>query len=250
MRVKKDWYKKFFKDSFYNPASPAAVEHAPEEAAFVMRVLGLKKRAKILDLCCGPGRHSVLLAEKGFDVTGFDFSKEYLAQAEQKAERAGARIKFIHGDMRRLKFKNEFDAAINMFTSFGYFRNFKDDIRVLKGINKSLKHKGLLLMDIKNGESLRWNFSPRDWYEENGAFYLEERAFKPGTKNMLQCRRVKIAPGGKMQGRFFEIRVYNKKSLSIALSKAGFIPLKFWGGFDGQKLSDKTKRLIVLAKKQ
>ena len=63
MKVPREWHKNLFKNSFYNPASPAAVAKAPLEAAFALKRLRLKKGAKLLDLCCGPGRHAILLAK-------------------------------------------------------------------------------------------------------------------------------------------------------------------------------------------
>jgi ubiquinone/menaquinone biosynthesis C-methylase UbiE len=246
VKVPREWHKNFFKTSFYNPASPAAVAKAPMEAAFVLKQLRLKKGEKLLDLCCGPARHSILLAKKGLNVTGYDFSSDYLKEAAAKAKKAKIKLTLLRGDMRRLKFKGEFDAVINLFTSFGYFRKFSDDIKTLKGISRALKPDGLFMIDIIHGDFVRNNFRARNWMElEDGSYHLEEAQLtKDGVLNTWT--RIKK---GKVQEKSFFSRLYSKSRMIAAMRQAGLAPLKLWGSFSGAKLTDKTNRLIVLAVK-
>lgn len=246
IKVSREWHKSFFKNSFYNPASPAAVAKAPMEAAFVLRQLRLKRGAKLLDLCCGPARHAIPLAKKGLAVTGYDFSADYLKEAGAKARKAKVKLTLLRGDMRRLKFKNEFDAVINLFTSFGYFRRFSDDIKTLKGISRALKPGGFFMIDIIHGAFVRKNFAGRNWAElEDGSYHLEEAALtKDGVINAWT--RIK---NGKVRKRSFFSRLYSRPRITAALRQAGLTPLKFWGSFSGARLTPKTNRLIVLARK-
>lgn len=247
MKPASDWQSGFFKNSFYNPASPAAVAHAPAEAAFVLKQLKLKKGAALLDLCCGPGRHAVEFARKGLLVTGVDFSGEYLKEAAARAKKKRVPLRLLRSDMRRLKFRNEFDAAVNLFTSFGYFLKFSDDLKTLKGVSRSLRPGGLFLIDIINGDLIRRNFTPRDWHDLGDHYLLEaRRPFKDGQVNTWTRIDKKT---GRIQARTFFDRMYDKRSLTAALKKAGLQPLKFWGGFDGRPLSARTVRLICLARK-
>ncbi|HBA59525.1 MAG TPA: hypothetical protein DCZ92_01620 [Elusimicrobia bacterium] len=247
MRPSAGWYKNFFKNSFYNPASPAAVKKAPDEARFVLKQLGLCRGEALLDLCCGPGRHAVEFAGKGLNVTGFDFSAEYLREAAARAKKKKVSLRLVRGDMRALKFREEFDAAVNLFTSFGYFLNFSDDLKTLKGAARALKPGGLFLIDIVNGECVRKGFVPRNWWDMGDHYHLEELeltrdgAFNTWTKIMKRT--------GKAQTKSFFSRLYTRERLGAALEKAGLKPLKFWGGFKGQPLSEDSIRLIVLAKK-
>jgi len=246
MKVPHEWHKDFFKNPFYNPASPAAMSKAPMEVKFLLKHLNLKKGDKLLDLCCGPARHAILLAKKGMDVTGYDYSADYLKEAKIKAKKAGVRLTLVRGDMRRLKFKDTFDAVINLFTSFGYFQRFSDDMRTLKGAARALKPGGILIIDIVHGDYVRKNFRARNWMRlENGAYHLEDAALtKDGTLNAWT-----IIGEGKTRTRNFFSRLYSKGRMSTALRKAGLEPLKFWGSFSGDKLTDKTDRMIVLAVK-
>lgn len=246
MKVSHEWHKSFFKNSFYNPASPAAVAKAPQEIAFVLKKLKLKKGAKVLDLCCGPARHSVLLAKKGFEVTGYDYSAEYLKEAAQRTKKAKVKLRLMRGDMRRLKFTGDFDAAINLFTSFGYFQRKSDDIKTLKGAARALKPGGKFIIDIINGDFVHAHFRPRNWQElKDGSYHLEESAYhKDGIIN--HWTRIK---NGKILKRSFFSRMYTRKTMSAALRRAGLKPLKFWGSFQGAPLTPARNRLIVLAKK-
>ncbi|MCX5785974.1 MAG: class I SAM-dependent methyltransferase [Elusimicrobia bacterium] len=247
MKLKNDWHKDFFNNSFYNPASPAAVEKAPSEALFVLRQLKLKKGAALLDLCCGPGRHSVEFAKKGMAVTGYDFSKDYLKEAAARAKKRKVKLRLVRGDMRELKHKNEFDAAVNLFTSFGYFQKFSDDLKVLKGLSRALKPGGRLMIDVVHGDFVRAHFRPRNWTElPGGGFHLEKTLFQKSRKGVFNTWTILI-PGKKPASRSFYTRLYDKKSMSAALKTAGLRPLKFWGSFKGRPLTPKRNRLIVLA---
>ena len=242
-----EWHKSFFKNSFYNPASETAVAKAPAEAAFVLKQLKLKKGSALLDLCCGPGRHAVEFASRGLAVTGYDFSREYLAEAAARAQKKRVALRLLRGDMRELKFSGEFDAVVNMFTSFGYFPRLSDDIKTLKGIARALKPGGLFLIDVVNGDFIMSRFVPRDWHDLGDHYLLETR--EPDRDGIFNTW-VKIDKrSGRIQEKTFFNRIYGRATLTAALRRAGLKPLKFWGGFRGEKLSDGSIRLICLVKK-
>ncbi|HCC47497.1 MAG TPA: hypothetical protein DEQ38_05185 [Elusimicrobia bacterium] len=247
MKARPEWHKDFFKNSFYNPASPAAVAKAPAEAAFVLRQLKLKKGSALLDLCCGPGRHAVEFARRGLAVTGLDFSAEYLKEAAARARAKRVKVRLLRGDMRRLKFCGEFDAVVNLFTSFGYFQKFSDDLKTLKGAARALKPGGLFLIDIVNGAFVRRNFKPRGWGEMEDHFLLESIALTPDGAQNTWIRLPK--KGGKPLVRFFFNRLYDRARLAAALRKAGLKPLKFWGNFRGDPLTVRRNRILCLARK-
>lgn len=247
MRARPDWPRGFFVNSFYNPASPAAVAHAPAEAAFVLGRLKLKKGAALLDLCCGPGRHAVEFARGGLAVTGVDLSPEYLREAAARAKKKKVPLRLLRGDMRKLEFKGGFDAAVNLFTSFGYFLKFSDDLKTLKGVARALEPGGLFLIDLINGDFIRSRFSPRDWHDMGDHYLLEDRELD-GDGLWNTWTRIDKR-GGRVSSRAFFNRLYGRARLSDALERSGLRPLRFWGGFDGGKLSDRSVRLICLAKK-
>lgn len=248
MNIHNDWHKTFFRNSFYNPVNSASLGRAAGEVAFIIKKTGVKKREKILDVCCGPGRHSVPLAEKGFGVTGVDFSSEYLKEARERARAKGVKARFVRKDARKLGFRAEFGLAVNLFTSFGYFKSEEDDRKVLRGVFRSLRPGGLFLMDFLNPDFLRKNYRRRNWQElEDGSYLLEETVLSRDRKHCLN-EWTRIKKGKVLKKRFF-LRLYDRKRISRALKKAGFLPLSFWGGFKGERLSPRANRLIVLAQK-
>jgi ubiquinone/menaquinone biosynthesis C-methylase UbiE len=131
------WAKSFFRAPVFTPGAPEALAAAPMEAAAVWRALGLKPGSRVLDVACGTGRHSVLLARRGAFVVGVDKTAAYLDEARKNA-RGLSNCLFARGDMRRLPFDGEFDAAINLWTSFGYFDKPSDDLKALKAVERSL----------------------------------------------------------------------------------------------------------------
>jgi ubiquinone/menaquinone biosynthesis C-methylase UbiE len=242
----KNWQKKYFNPEFYNPACPRARTRAPQEAAFAIKAIGAKKGWRILDIACGPGRHSIEFARKGMAITGLDFCKPYLNEARANAKTLKLDIKFVHGDMRKMPFDSEFDAAICMFTSFGYFDE-AGNMRVLKSIAKALKPGGKLLLDIMSRDAAA-ALPPREWQCENETFELEEREFDH-RRGIITNRIIYMRPGEKPVESGFVVRVYNAQTLSKLLLKAGLKPLAFWDRLNFAKSSAQGNRLVALAVK-
>ena len=124
-----------------------------QEVDGVLDILGLKPAASVLDLCCGQGRHAVELARRGYEVTGLDASGFLLREARKAARRRRVAVAWVRGDMREIPFRNRFDAVVNLFTSFGYFRTKAEDLAVLRGVRRALKPSGHLLIDTLNARS-------------------------------------------------------------------------------------------------
>lgn len=98
--------------------------------------------ANILDLACGTGRYAIPLARRGFQVTALDLTPAYLQEGQKKAEAENLSIRWVQGDMRDIPFQDEFDAVINIFTSFGFFEEEGDHWKTLKGVVRALKPGG------------------------------------------------------------------------------------------------------------
>ncbi|HRN98840.1 MAG TPA: methyltransferase domain-containing protein, partial [Flavobacterium sp.] len=129
------WYASWFDTPYYHILYKDRDYH--EAQLFMDNLTGylnLPEKAKILDLACGKGRHSVYLNQLGFDVTGADLSANSIAQASQHQNPT---LHFKVHDMRE-PFEEKFDAVFNLFTSFGYFDDDNDNLRTLKAIHESL----------------------------------------------------------------------------------------------------------------
>ena len=130
-----------------------------EEIEKILKLVDFKGHS-VLDLCCGPGRHSIALAKKGLAVTGVDRSPFLLAKAVTRAEEQNVEVEWVEEDMRYFARREAFDLVLNMFTSFGYFDNKEDDLKVLQNIHQSLRPSGICLLDIGGKEWLAKVFQP------------------------------------------------------------------------------------------
>jgi SAM-dependent methyltransferase len=246
------WYVSFFGDDYlgiYRHTFTA--ERAEREVAFAAQKLGLTGGARVLDLCCGPGRHSVLLAQRGYRVTGLDLSQAYLDLARRAAVDQQTAIETVLADMREIPFDNHFDAVINMYSSFGYLESEAEDLKVLESISRSLKRGGRLLLDMLNREWAVANYIQNDWHAEpDGTLYVEHRALDLESSRM-RVRFVIVEPnGGRRDSPGHDIRLYTLTEMKILLERAGFAGVEVYGGFDGEKYGIDTRRMILCAAKK
>src|SRR5919108_2104431 len=115
------------------------------EAEQILALVHPPQGAAVLDLCCGPGRHSLEFARRGFRVTGVDRTTRYLETARAAATREGLTVEFVQEDMRHFHRPAAFDLALNLFSSFGYFEDVAEDLWVLQHLHGSLKPGGQVL---------------------------------------------------------------------------------------------------------
>jgi 2-polyprenyl-3-methyl-5-hydroxy-6-metoxy-1,4-benzoquinol methylase len=142
------WFEDWFNSSYYHQLY--AHRDKQEAADFIDKLVAYLKPAKgarMLDVACGKGRHSMQLASKGFDVTGIDLSSESIAEA-LKSE--SENLHFYEHDMRMPFAINYFDIAFNFFTSFGYFKTQHEHDNAIATIAKAIKLNGIFVMDYLN----------------------------------------------------------------------------------------------------
>ena len=142
------WFKDWFNSPYYHQLYFKRDE--AEAAAFINKLIDHLKPspgAEMLDVACGKGRHSILLAVKGFTVTGIDLSEDSIREAK---ENESDNLEFFVHDMR-LPFRiNYFDYAFNFFTSFGYFKTRREHDNAIRTIAQSLKPGGIFVLDYLN----------------------------------------------------------------------------------------------------
>lgn len=244
------WYREM-----YASADPmrdegyAESERSRADVDFVVAKLGLQPGAKVLDLCCGQGRHLLDLTRRGYDVVGVDLSEYMLGRCREAAAVSGIEPRLIHADMRELDFDSEFDAVINVFTSFGYLESDEEDQKVLDGISRALKPSGGFLIHLANRDWLMRNFRDRSWYSNtSGSVTLAERTFDPRT-GREDTRETTIYPDGLRSERHVSIRLYTCTELTRMISQSGLTVESTWGGTDSSAFTMDSRRMVVLARK-
>jgi SAM-dependent methyltransferase len=242
------WYREFFDDLYLRVYQPVeALERVRREVDFIVKALDLPAGAKVLDLCCGQGRHSLELARRGFQVVGVDLSEALLYAARKRAESEGLSVTFLHCDMREIDFADEFDAVINMFTSFGYLESEAEDEKVLGKVAQALKSGGKFLLDVVNRDRLVRDFQAREWHAaDEGWLVLEERTFDH-LSGRMETRWVCVARDGVRYERLSSVRLYTASELRTMLERAGLKVTNLFGDYDGSPYSWDSQRLIVVA---
>lgn len=243
------WYEAFYGNDYLEALGPSLTNTA-KEAEFIALTLGLKAGDQILDLCCGQGRHAVILASLGIKVTGQDQSNEYLNDARAAAAERSIDLPLVKSDMRKIPFACKFDAVINMFTSFGYFETEEEDRQVLTAIHKALKSGGQLLMDLLNRDWVIANNRPADRrVNGDGTIVLERRKLNLETNRNEVTFTFIDSEGNKRESFGHRIRLYTLDEITLMMSDTGFELQRVYGGFDSQPYSASARRMIVAARK-
>ena len=245
------WYVNFFGEDYLNIyRHTLTAERTEKEVAFAEQKLQLDTNARVLDLCCGPGRHSVLLAKRGHKITGLDLSQPYLDLARRAATDSKVAFDTVLADMREVPFNDYFDAAINMYSSFGYLESEAEDLKVLESIARSLKRGGRLLLDMLNREWAVANYIQNDWHAEaDGTLYIEHRTLDLASSRM-RVRFIIVGPNGERRDSIgHDIRLYTLTEMIRLLERVGFGGTEVFGGFDGERYGVETRRMVLCVRK-
>jgi SAM-dependent methyltransferase len=198
----------------------------------------------VLDLCCGPARHSLVLARKGFAVTGVDRSPFLLNKA--RAYTAGAGVELVEADMRDFVRPGAFDLALSLFTSFGYLDTRDEDLAVLRNVHASLKPGAVLVMDVTSKEYVISQRTPTRWETwPSGEIHVSHYDVFPGW-GRLRVEWLLMA-GERAQRFAFEHNLYSGQELAALLGCAGFREIQLFGSLDGTPYDAAATRLIARA---
>ena len=173
----KEWFATWFDSPYYH----LLYQHRDDNEAKLfldnlVQHLALPSRARVLDLACGKGRHSLTLAQMGFDVLGADLAPNSIAAAQALAEKSGIQnVNFTVHDMRHMIDTPAFDAVFNLFTSFGYFDTLAENQAVCKSVAEMLAPEGMLVIDFMNAHKVCKQLKPSETITRTGAQFNIER---------------------------------------------------------------------------
>ena len=244
------WYKNFF-DEWYLKywVQPITQERTEQEVDAIIRFLELEPKSRVLDLCCGQGRHSLELARRGYHVVGLDLSETLLDHSRKMAEQEGLQIEFINGDMRQLPQTTEFDGIFNFYTAFGYFEKDEDNQAVLNAVGKALKKQGRFLLDYPCLEGRMPNWKDQEYFEyEDGTVMLHEMihdVFNQTIKNKV----LYITKDNQRHRTGFTLRHYYGRELRQCFEKAGMKVIDHFGSLSGETLTNRDTRILVVGQK-
>lgn len=200
----------------------------------------------VLDACCGPGRHSLELARRGYRVTGLDLTEAYLEAARDSAAADGTSPEFLRGDVRTWERPGAFELCLNLFTSFGYFESPEEDLEALRRFRASLAPGGALVLETLGKETAVRDFIEGEWFERDGWTVCTE--FKVhGAWEGLETRWILLRGAERIDHAFVQ-RLYSAVELRAALRAAGFASVELYGSVEGAPYDEKAKSLVALAR--
>jgi len=225
--VAPDWWRSLF-NSIYLKTDADVVDDAEitrKEVDIFSEILGISPEDRILDLCCGQGRHALELTRRGFaNAEGMDRSHYLIQRARSQAKKEALSIRFREGDARKIPYPpDSFGAVMVLGNSFGYFETAQDDLRVLKEVARVLKPWGKLLIDIADGNYLKRHFQPRSWeWIDPKHFVCRERSLSLDKQRLISREVVTHVEKGVIVDQFYAERLYTKEDITGLLAKAGF----------------------------
>lgn len=217
---------------------------AGDEVDRLLELLDLDGR-DVLDLACGIGRHAVELARRGYRVTGVDRSRHLLDRAREAAAAAAVTVEWVHCDMRDFVRPGVFDLAINMFTSFGYFDDPGDDLKVLTNLHSTLRTGGRLLIDLIGKEHVAESFQPAAVDEATDGALLVQRREIFDDWGRIRNEWTVLRDGEARSFRFHHT-LYSARELKDRIVAAGFADVLAFGDLDGHAYGPGSERLVVV----
>lgn len=207
----------------------------------ITNYLNLPEEAKILDLACGKGRHSIYLNQLGFDVTGADLSENSIAEAKKSENE---KLHFVVHDMRK-PCNEQFDAILNLFTSFGYFENDEDNLTTLKAIQESLTEYGFAVIDFMNVHQVINNLVPEEVKTVDGIDFKIKRFLIDG----YIYKEIDFEDKGQQFHFTEKVRALTLEDFENLMEEAGIYLLDTFGDYKLKKFhKNESERLIMVFK--
>ncbi len=243
----KEWFKEWFSSAEYLKV----YFHRNEKDALnlldtILGTINIPTDSHILDAACGAGRHSIILAEKGYNVTAFDLSKTLLDIGEFELKENNFNVDFVRGDLRTICLKANFNLVLSLFTSFGYFEEDTENFRFPEKSYSMLKDGGYFVLDYLNSNFLIKNLIPETVKNIDGHEIIERRYLKDKRVN----KEITIY-GPEEQNSYLEsVKLYTREEIVENFRNIGFRPVNYFGDYLGSEFNvDSSERLIIIFRK-
>jgi len=235
----KEWFVSWFDTNYYH----TLYKHRDDTEAhnFVKNLvsfLKLDKKDTLLDLACGKGRHSIYLNSLGFNVVGADLSINSIRFAK-KAENDTLRF-FVH-DMRN-PFESKFNAILNLFTSFGFFENDKEDIAILQNIKNGLLPEGKAIIDFMNTKKVIDNLVPQETQLIDGITFNISRYIEKG----FIVKEINFDADGEHHRYFEKVKCLDLEKINTYIRLVGFKIKHIFGDYNLEVFNEETSDRLIL----
>ena len=259
-----DWFES---ENFWTQYAPIMFDdarwaEAPTVAQYVKDLAKLSDGAKVLDAGCGLGRISVELAALGIDVSGVDIIQSELDAARDSAQAEGVPLTLIKHDLRTFHAPNQFDCAINLFTSFGYCATIEEDMQILRNITDSVRPGGTFILECVSRETAIMYWTPGEEFERAGykvVTHFEVVGAWEGLKSQWTLYPLESSSSGLPRrcaprndvivDHCFVQRLYPASFLRDKLIEFGFSKAEVYGDYDLSPYDEHARTMVVIGVK-
>lgn len=238
-----EWYRDWFGEEYLALYPHRDAEEAVAGVELVLSTLGAPQGA-VLDLACGAGRHMLEFERRGHVVVGLDLSEPLLREAQT----SDPGLLLVRGDMRHLPFADaSFGLVVNFFTSFGYFAEPEEDLRVLAEVRRVLKAGGSYALDFLNAERVRSGLVTRDERALDRRRVVQERRLEKGGRVVVKTIRIYEPGEPEPESTYYErVRLYEPAELEEMLRATSLEPQRTFGDYHGGPACRECPRYILL----
>lgn len=235
----KHWYSSWFDSPFYHILYK---NRDQQEAQSFMETLtsflNIPEHGTILDLACGKGRHSIYLNSIGYNVTGLDLSQQSIAFAKKYEN---DKLHFDVHDMSK-PYTQKFNAVFNLFTSFGYFENEKDNLNTIKAIKANLKPNGIGVIDFMNTEFVINNLKPEETKTVDGIDFNLKRTII----NDYIVKNISFVNGSENYNYFERVKALTLTDFNSLFKKADVQLINVFGDYKLNIFNNKTSERLIM----
>jgi ubiquinone/menaquinone biosynthesis C-methylase UbiE len=238
------WFANWFDSPYYHTLYKNRDEK--EAQVFIDNLidyLQIPKGSKLIDIACGKGRHAKYFNKKGMDVIGVDLSQNSINTAKKDENN---NLQFSAHDMRKNYQENAFDVVTNLFTSFGYFENNKDEQKAINAMANNLKKEGILIIDFMNAKKVIANLVLKEQKTINNIQFDITRQVKDG----FILKDIRITDGKEQQQFQEKVKAITLADYSEFITNAGLKIIDIFGNYKLDNFDEKiSDRLILICKK-
>ena len=239
MNKKTEWFASWFDTSYYHILYKHRDDtEAQEFIKNIVQFLAIKKEEKLLDLACGKGRHSIFLNKLGYNVVGADLSKNSINIAKKFENK---RLYFLEHDMRN-PLQHKYDVILNLFTSFGFFEDDNEDIKILKNIKNGLKTDGIAIIDFMNAKKVINNLVPEEVQKIDGITFNLSRY----VENGFVIKEINFDTDGENHTYFEKVKCLDLTKINLYLDSVGFKIKHTFGNYQLDAFNENTSDRLIL----
>lgn len=239
-------------DNFFREGSPylqhplLTPERTSGEVDFLLQQMPLSPGARVLDVGCGFGRHTVELARRGFRVTGIDPSAAMIAAARERALAANVTPQFQESRAEAFSTDLAFDAAICLLTTLGQVtagRHSGADL--VARVHEVLATGAPFAVEVPQRKPAVRQLKGTETFGEGPSYTSVTRHFDPES-NTVEERFLVVSPQ-KEQNYALRYRLFSHRELKALLRASGFAPRASFGNYAGKPLHENDATMLLIA---